>query len=153
MIGPTVAFGLFALLAVRYGAESRPYFDERPVVDDRPNWFPIRGSRRGDDDDEDDDDPQDGEPIPAAERRAGPRPTSAPGVRRGRGVSRRHGAARVREQRRDEPVRRVLGGLDVGLAAELAQRGARRRADRDEARARRASRRRRRGGSAPTRPR
>ena len=67
MIGPTVVFGLFALLAVRYGAESRPYFDERPVVDDRPNWFPIAGSGRGDDD-EDDDDPQDGEPMPAAEQ-------------------------------------------------------------------------------------
>ena len=74
MIAPTVAFGLFALLAVRYGAESRPYFDERPVVDDRPNWFPIAGSGRGDDDDdEDDDDPQDGEPMPAAEQ-----PESAP---------------------------------------------------------------------------
>jgi len=65
MIGPTVVFGLFALLAVRYGAESRPYFDERPVVDDRPNWFPIAGSGRGDDD-EDDDGPQLGEPIVAA---------------------------------------------------------------------------------------
>ena len=66
MIGPTVVFGLFALLAVRYGAESRPYFDERPVVDDRPNWFPIAGSGRVDDDEDDDDDPQDGEPMPAA---------------------------------------------------------------------------------------
>ena len=69
MIGPTVVFGLFALLAVRYGAESRPYFDERPVVDDRPNWFPIAGSGRGDDDEDDDDEPQDGEPMPAAEQR------------------------------------------------------------------------------------
>jgi hypothetical protein len=25
------AFGLFEVLAVRYGAESRPVFDERPV--------------------------------------------------------------------------------------------------------------------------
>jgi hypothetical protein len=66
MLGPTVVFGLFALLAVRYGAESRPYFDERPVVDDRPNWFPIAGSGRGDDG-EDDGDPQDGEPMPAAQ--------------------------------------------------------------------------------------
>ena len=65
MIGPTVVFGLFALLAVRYGAESRPYFDERPVVDDRPNWFPIARSARGDDDEDDEDDPQDGEPMPA----------------------------------------------------------------------------------------
>ena len=67
MIGPTVVFGLFALLAVRYGAESRPYFDERPVVDERPNWFPIARSGREDDDEDDDDgDPQDGEPMPAA---------------------------------------------------------------------------------------
>src|SRR5919199_748961 len=36
MLGPTVVFGLFALLAVKFGAESRPYFDERPVVDARP---------------------------------------------------------------------------------------------------------------------
>ena len=69
MIGPTVVFGLFALLAVRYGAESRPYFDERPVVDDRPNWFPIAGAGRGDEDEDEDDDPQDGEPMPAAEPR------------------------------------------------------------------------------------
>ena len=62
MFGPMAVFGLFALLAVRYGAESRPYFDERPVVDDRPNWFPIPGSRPDDDEDEDDE-PQDGEPI------------------------------------------------------------------------------------------
>jgi hypothetical protein len=78
MIGPTVVFGLFALLAVRYGAESRPYFDERPVVDDRPNWFPIAGSGRGDDD-EDDDEPHDGDPMPAAAQ-----PESATGERAGR---------------------------------------------------------------------
>jgi hypothetical protein len=66
MFGPTVVFGLFALLAMRYGAESRPYFDERPVVDDRPNWFPIAGSGGGDDEDEDDD-RDDGEPEVVAE--------------------------------------------------------------------------------------
>ena len=66
MLGPTVLFGLFALLAMRYGAESRPYFDERPVLDDRPNWFPIPGSG-SDEDDEDDDEPEDGEPMPAAD--------------------------------------------------------------------------------------
>jgi hypothetical protein len=75
MLGPTVVFGLFALLAMRFGAESRPYFDERPVVDDRPNWFPIAGSGSDDEDDEDDDGPPDGEPeavadaAPAPERR------------------------------------------------------------------------------------
>jgi hypothetical protein len=63
VLGPTVVFGLFALLAMRFGAESRPYFDERPVLDDRPNWFPIAGSGGGDDDEDDaDDDDPDGEP-------------------------------------------------------------------------------------------
>lgn len=77
MLAPTVVFGLFALLAVRFGAESRPYFDERPVVDERPNWFPIVGSRPGDEDD-DSDDPQDGEPLAAAEPPARARPERAP---------------------------------------------------------------------------
>jgi len=31
------AFGLFEILALRYGADSRPVFDERPVGDRRPN--------------------------------------------------------------------------------------------------------------------
>jgi hypothetical protein len=69
MLGPTVVFGLFAVLAIRFGAESRPYFDERPVLDDRPNWFPIPGAGGGDDDDEDDGEPpDDGEPeaVPEA---------------------------------------------------------------------------------------
>jgi hypothetical protein len=47
MLGPTVAFGLFAVLAMRFGAESRPGFDGRPVRDDRPNWPAIaRASAR-----------------------------------------------------------------------------------------------------------
>jgi hypothetical protein len=66
MLGPTVVFGLFALLAMRFGAESRPYFDERPVVDERPNWFPIAGSAKDDADDDEDDGPPDGEPEPVA---------------------------------------------------------------------------------------
>lgn len=41
MLLPTVMFGAFALLAMWLGAESRPWFDERPVYDDRPNWHPI----------------------------------------------------------------------------------------------------------------
>src|SRR5215213_1441752 len=65
MLAPTVGFGLFALLCLRFGAESRPYFDEQPVVDDRPNWFPIAGSGAADDED-DDDEPSGGEPEPAA---------------------------------------------------------------------------------------
>jgi hypothetical protein len=31
------AFGLFEVLAVRYGADSRPVFDERPARAHRPN--------------------------------------------------------------------------------------------------------------------
>jgi hypothetical protein len=62
MFGPTVVFGLFAVLCMRFGAESRPYFDERPVLDERPNWFPIARSGSDDDDDEDDGPPDDGEP-------------------------------------------------------------------------------------------
>jgi hypothetical protein len=64
ILGPTLVFGAFALLAMRFGAESRPFFDERPVVDDRPNWFPIARSAAGDEDDEDDE-PGGGEPVPA----------------------------------------------------------------------------------------
>jgi hypothetical protein len=44
ILGPTIGFGLFALLAMRFGVDSRPGFDERPVKDDRPNWFAIPGS-------------------------------------------------------------------------------------------------------------
>jgi hypothetical protein len=74
MFAPTIAFGLFALLAAKFGAESRPYFDERPVVDERPNWFPIAGSG-SDDEDEDDDDgpPDDGEPEAVPEAAPAPR--------------------------------------------------------------------------------
>ena len=77
MLGPTVVFGLFALLAVKFGAESRPYFDERPVIDDRPNWFPIAGLRP-DDADEDDDGPDDGEAIPVADAPAATRARRQP---------------------------------------------------------------------------
>jgi len=38
---PLLVFGAFALLAMWLGAETRPWFDERPVRDDRPNWGPI----------------------------------------------------------------------------------------------------------------
>jgi hypothetical protein len=72
MVGPTVVFGLFALLAVRYGAETRPYFDERPVVDERPNWFPIAGSRPDEADEDDDDEPHDGEPLAVPEAAPAP---------------------------------------------------------------------------------
>jgi hypothetical protein len=74
MLAPTVVFGLFALLAIRFGAESRPYFDERPVVDERPNWFPIAGSGGDDEDDDDTDEPpDDGVPEAVPERARAPR--------------------------------------------------------------------------------
>ena len=77
MVLPTVAFGLFAVIAVRFGAESRPYFDEQPVVDDRPNWFPIARSVPTLDEDDTDDGPHDGEAVPVtrpARPKAQPRP-------------------------------------------------------------------------------
>src|SRR3954471_3786130 len=72
MLGPTVAFGLFALIAVKFGAESRPYFDERPVLDDRPNWFPIAGAGARDDDEDDDEPPDDGTPVAVPEAAPAP---------------------------------------------------------------------------------
>ena len=74
---PTLIFGVFALLALWLGAESRPWFDERPVIDDRPNWGPIRRSVPRDEDEEDED-PPDGTPVPIpAPARAQPRPAAA----------------------------------------------------------------------------
>lgn len=61
---PTAGFGLFALIAYWAGAESRPWFDERPVLDDRPNW-PAIARRTPDEPDEDDDEPGGGHPVPA----------------------------------------------------------------------------------------
>lgn len=49
---PPLIFGAFAVLAMWLGAETRPWFDERPVFDDRPNWWPI-ARRRPRNDDED----------------------------------------------------------------------------------------------------
>jgi hypothetical protein len=76
---PTVIFGVFALLALWLGAETRPWFDERPVRDERPNWFPIARSLPQDDDAEDErDDPPDGTPEPVgAPARAQPPPVVA----------------------------------------------------------------------------
>ena len=75
---PTVGFGLFALLAMWAGAESRPWFDERPVLDERPNWFPIaRRAQDEDDEAEDDDEPPGGTPVPvSAPRRQRARPAA-----------------------------------------------------------------------------
>ena len=79
---PTLVFGVFALLALWLGAETRPWFDERPVHDDRPNWWPIVRSVPRDDEDADEDDhgapPLDGTPVPVpAPARAQPRPAAA----------------------------------------------------------------------------
>jgi hypothetical protein len=74
---PPFVFGVFAVLAMWLGAETRPWFDERPVRDDRPNWWPI--ARRVPDDREDDAievaEPPDGTPEPVA---AAVRPQSRP---------------------------------------------------------------------------
>ena len=70
---PPAVFGVFALLAVWLGAESRPWFDERPVLDDRPNWWPIVRRVPSDDD----------ELLAADESDHGtPAPLVAPSVRR-----------------------------------------------------------------------
>jgi hypothetical protein len=61
---PTLLFGIFALLALRFGAESRPWFDERPVLDDRPNWFPIARTIPAPAAEEDDVDSSEGPPEP-----------------------------------------------------------------------------------------
>jgi hypothetical protein len=79
---PTLIFGVFALLAMWLGAETRPWFDERPVLDERPNWWPIRRGVFDEDEDEDEeedrDDPPDGTPAPVpAPPRAQPRPAAA----------------------------------------------------------------------------
>lgn len=78
LVLPPAAFGVFALLALRFGAESRPYFDERPVHDERPNWFPIAGRPLPTVAD-DDEPPPDGEPVAVAQRsrRAPTSPRSA----------------------------------------------------------------------------
>jgi hypothetical protein len=79
---PTLIFGVFALLAMWLGAETRPWFDERPVLDDRPNWWPIRRSVPHDDESDDEDDrdepPDDGTPVPVpAPKRVQPGPAVA----------------------------------------------------------------------------
>ena len=68
---PPLVFGVFALLAMWLGAETRPWFDERPVRDDRPNWWPIvRRLPRDDGDELDGGEPRDGTPEPVSARAA-----------------------------------------------------------------------------------
>jgi hypothetical protein len=82
---PPLIFGAFAVLAMWLGAETRPWFDERPVLDDRPNWWPIRRRlpRDRDEDVLEVDEPRDGTPEPVAappvrpQPRAQPRPAAA----------------------------------------------------------------------------
>jgi hypothetical protein len=71
---PTLIFGVFALLAMWLGAEQRSWFDERPVLDERPNWWPIRRSIPAEDD-EVRDEPPSGEPEPVVDR-GQPRPAA-----------------------------------------------------------------------------
>ena len=76
---PPLIFGVFALLAMWLGAETRPWFDERPVRDDRPNWFPIvRRVPQSDEDVPVVDEPRDGTPQPgsAPAPRVQPRPAA-----------------------------------------------------------------------------
>jgi hypothetical protein len=81
MLVPTAVFGLFAVLSLWLGAESRPSFDERPVHDDRPNWYPISRRLPEDDDEpvERNEEPHDGAPVPVRPVPAHPqsRPTAA----------------------------------------------------------------------------
>jgi hypothetical protein len=79
MLLPTLVFGIFALLSLWLGAETRPWFDERPVYDDRPNWYPIARSLPADDDAEPEREPPDGAlvPVPAHAARPQPRPVAA----------------------------------------------------------------------------
>ena len=79
---PTAGFGLFALLAYWAGAESRPWFDERPVLDDRPNWFPIARRIKDPDAEEsaDDDEPRGGR-LPARAGSASPSARAAAATR------------------------------------------------------------------------
>jgi hypothetical protein len=67
MFAPVVVFGAFALLSVWLGAESRPWFDERIVRDDRPNWWPISRRLPSDDDEPTVDEPPDGTLVPEPE--------------------------------------------------------------------------------------
>jgi hypothetical protein len=81
MLVPTAVFGLFAVLSLWLGAESRPWFDERPVRDDRPNWYPISRRLPRDDDEpaEPKEEPRDGALVPVRASAARPqsRPTAA----------------------------------------------------------------------------
>jgi hypothetical protein len=78
---PPLIFGVFAVLAMWLGAETRPWFDERPVLDDRPNWWPIVRRVPRDRDDEDVlevDERSGGTPAPTPEPVAAARPASRP---------------------------------------------------------------------------
>jgi hypothetical protein len=67
MFLPMGIFGAFGLLSMWLGAESRPWFDERPVRDrdERPNWWPIARRLPSDDDEPAASEPPDGKLVPA----------------------------------------------------------------------------------------
>jgi hypothetical protein len=78
MFAPVVVFGAFALLSVWLGAESRQWFDERIVRDDRPNWWPISRRLPSDDDEPEAEEPPDGAlaPVPEIVARRQSRPAA-----------------------------------------------------------------------------
>jgi hypothetical protein len=65
MFLPIAVFGAFALLAMWLGAETRPWFDERIVRDDRPNWWAISRRLPRDDDEPAPAEPPDPMSVPA----------------------------------------------------------------------------------------
>jgi hypothetical protein len=72
VFGPLVPFALLALASLRWGRETRPGFDERPVTDDRPNWYPI--SHRPLPRSAPPDPPRSGTPVPQPKPKAKPAP-------------------------------------------------------------------------------
>jgi hypothetical protein len=77
MFLPIGVFGAFALLSMWLGAETRPWFDERPVHRERPNWFPIARRLPRDDDEPPISEPPDGALVPAPAVAASRQPPAA----------------------------------------------------------------------------
>ena len=75
---PTVVFGAFALLSMWLGQETRPWFNERPVHDDRPNWYPIARTLPEDEEDEEGEESVGGVPGPLEVPDPEPRPAAQP---------------------------------------------------------------------------
>ena len=104
---PMAVFGLLALLSLRFGAESRPGFDGRPVRDDRPNWPPIARAGARAAAPAPPAPPRGGEPVPARPHprpRRGPRRRPAPPAPSARRPSRRDGCDHPRVRTPDEAL-------------------------------------------------